>query len=138
MTAYIYLATLFGIFWIIWSAIRTKKSEGVTYGKLDKAGVVTNVILTVIYGFLTPPCLFVGLICQPAHDGFLGVIGGILCVIVGSAAMFCGLGIGFSISLRRKGKSKLSFAAQFMGVVGMVLMLLIFCLCYGNFLDATI
>ena len=138
MTFYVYLGALFGIFWIIWSMIRAKKAEGIAYGKLDKAGVVTNILLTIFYVMMATPCLFIGLLCQPAYDGFLGIIGGILCIIADSAILLCGLGIGFSISLRRKGKSKLSFAAQFMGVVGIAMMFLIFFSCYGNLLEEVI
>ena len=135
MAVYTYLSVVFGIFWVVWSMARTKKAEGVTYGKLDKAGVVTNILLTIFYVMMAAPCLFIGLICQPAYDGFLGIVGGILCIIADSAILLCGLGIGFSVSLRRKGKSKLSFAAQFMGVVGIALMFLIFFSCYGNLLS---
>ena len=135
MFFYPYLAALAGIVSAIWLAVGTKKSEGITYGKLDKAGVITNILLTVVYAFVYPFCLLIGLLCLPAYEGFLGVIGGILCLIASSSTLFCGLGIGFSVSLRKKGKSKLSFAVQFAGFVGIGLMLLIFFTCYGTLLD---
>ena len=134
MSYYPYLASLFGIVWIIFSMIRTKKSGEIVYGKLDKAGVVTNIVLTVVYAFVSPYCLLIGLLCAPAYDGFLGVIGWILSAIASSSILFCGLGIGSSISLRRKGKSKLSFAVQFAGIIGIGIMLLIFFTCYGTLL----
>ena len=135
MSVYPYLASLLGIVWIVWCMIRTKRSEEIVYGKLDKAGVVTNIVLTVVYALVSPFCLLIGLLCLPAHEGFLGVIGLILCVIASSSILFCGLGLGSSISLRRKGKSKLSFAVQFAGVIGIGIMLLIFITCYGTLLE---
>ena len=117
-------------------AFCTKKAEGVTYGKLDQAGKITNIALLVVYALLAPLYLMVGALCAPAYEsGILAVIGTILSIIASSAALFCALGLGASVALRKKGKSKLSFAVQFAGIVGIGLMFLIFLLCYGNLLD---
>ena len=67
-------------------------------------------------------------------EGFLGAIGLVLSIIASSVALFCAVGLGASVALRKKGKSKLSFAVQFAGFAGIILMLLIFFLCYGNLL----
>lgn len=113
----------------------TKKAEGVEYGKLDKAGRVTNIVLIVIYTMLAPLYLFLGMISAPDHEGILGILGWIVSVINGSAALFCGLGLGFSVALRKKGKSKQSFAVQFAGLVGIVLTVGMYCLFAGNLLS---
>ena len=135
MIIYIFLQVILGIVAGLMFAVRTKKAEGVVYGKSDKAGVITNILLVPAYIVVAPFCMFVGVLSYPAYEGFLGVIGGILCLIASSSTLFCGLGIGFSVSLRKKGKSKLSFAVQFAGFVGIGLMLLIFFTCYGTLLD---
>ena len=104
------------------------------YGKLDKAGRITNIVLTIVYVCLSPLYLFFGMISSPKHDGILGILGWIVSVIIASAALFCGLGLGFSVKLRKKGKSKLSFAVQFAGVIGIALAVGMYVLFAGNLL----
>ena len=115
-------------------AVCTKKEANVTYTKLDKAGRITNILLIPIYVCLAPLCMFLGMIARPNYDGFLGILGWIVAIIMGSAALFCGLGLGFSGALRKKGKSKLSFAVQFAGILGIAINLILFFLFYGNLL----
>ena len=112
----------------------TKKAEGVVYGKLDKAGRITNILLIVVYVCLAPLYMFLGMISYPDHNGILGLLGWIVSIINASAALFCGLGLGFSVALRKKGKSKLSFAVQFTGVLGIGLTVGMYCLFCGNLL----
>ena len=112
----------------------TKKVDGVIYEKRDKIGRLTNILLSLLYLLALPFCLFLGMIASPRHDGFLGVLGWIVSVIMASGFIPCGLGLGFSVALRKKGRSKLSFAVQFAGLVGIGLMLLLFFIFYGNLL----
>lgn len=126
------IAVILGIF----LAIRTKKAGGVGYSKLDKAGRITNILLIPVYICLAPLYLFLGMISLPAYDGFLGMVGWIVSIINASAALFCGLGLGFSVALRKKGKSKLSFAVQFAGLVGIGLTVGMYCLFAGNLLES--
>ena len=112
----------------------TKKSQNVVYTKLDKAGRIINILLIPVYVCLAPLYMFLAMIANPRYDGFLGILGWIVAVMMGSAALFCGLGLGFSVALRKKGKSKLSFAVQFAGVLGIVINLLLFVIFYGNLL----
>ena len=114
----------------------TRKADGVVYSKLDKAGRITNIILTLVYIFLAPFYMFLGVISSPDHDGFLGLLGWIVSVINASAALFCGLGLGFSAALRKKGQSKLSFAVQFAGLVCIGLTVGMYCLFAGNLLSS--
>ena len=116
-------------------AVCTKKAEDITYTKLDKAGRITNVLLLLVYICLAPLYLFLAMIANPRYDGFLGILGWIVAIIMGSAALFCGLGLGFSVSLRKKGKSRLSFTVQFAGVLGIAINLILFFLFYGNLLQ---
>ena len=115
-------------------AVRTKKADGVTYGKLDKIGRVTNIILLLLYIGFSYVYLFLGMIASPRYDGFLGILGWIISIIMASAALFCGIGLGLSVAFRKKGKSKLSFAVQFAGVGGIALTVILFSLFYGNLL----
>ena len=115
-------------------AVRTQKADGVVYGKLDKAGKITNIILIPVYICLAPLYMFLAMIANPRYDGFLGILGWTVAVIMGSSALFCGLGLGFSVALRKKGKSKQSFAVQFAGVAAIVLNLILFFIFYGNLL----
>ncbi len=112
----------------------TKKAEDVTYTKLDKAGRITNILLTLVYICLAPLYLFLGMIARPRYDGFLGILGWIVAIIMGSAALPCGLGLGFSVALRKKGKARLSFSVQFAGILGIAINLILFFLFYGNLL----
>ena len=106
------------------------------YGKLDKAGRITNILLILVYLCLSPLYLFFGVISYPNYDGFLGILGWIVSIINASATLFCGLGLGFSVALRKKGRSKQSFIVQFAGVVGIGLTVGLYCLLAGSLLSS--
>ena len=115
-------------------AVCTKKSQDVAYSKLDKAGRIINILLIPVYVCLAPLYLFLGMVANPRYDGVLGLLGWIVSIIMASAAMFCGIGLGLSVAFCKKGKSKLSFAVQFAGVGGIGLTVILFFLFYGNLL----
>ena len=115
-------------------AVCTKKADGVIYSKLDKIGRVTNILLLLFYVGFSYVYLFLGIIANPHYDGFLGILGWVVSVIMASAALFCGIGLGLSVAFRKKGRSKLSFAVQFLGVGGIALTFVLFFLFYGNLL----
>ena len=115
-------------------AVCTKKAEGVVYGKLDKLGWVTNILLLLLFLGFSYVYLLLGMIARPRYDGFLGILGWIVAVIMASAALFCGIGLGLSVAFRKKGRSKLSFAVQFAGIGGIALTFILFFLFYGNLL----
>ena len=134
MFLYTTIAAIAAVIIGILIAVRTKKAEGVTYGKLDKIGRITNLLLLLLYVGSSYVYLFLGMIARPRYDGFLGILGWVVSVIMASAALFCGIGLGLSVAFRKKGKSKLSFAVQFAGVGGIGLTVLLFFLFYGNLL----
>ena len=134
MFLYIKIEAVVGIIAGLLLAIGTKKDPNVSYGKLDKAGQITNILLILVYICFAPLYLFLGMIATPAYGGFLGILGWIISVISASASLFCGLGLGFSVALRKKGKSKLSFAVQFAGVLGIGLTVLLYYVFTGNLL----
>ena len=115
-------------------AVCTKKADVVIYSKLDKIGRVTNILLLLFYVGFSYFYLFLGVIANPRYDGFLGILGWIVSIIMASTALFCGIGLGLSVAFRKKGKSKLSFAVQFAGLGGIGLTLLLFFVFYGNLL----
>ena len=134
MFLYTVIEAIIGVVAGILLAACTKKAQGVVYGKLDKAGRITNIVLIPIYLCLSPLYLFFGMISSPRHDGLLGVLGWTVSVIIASAALFCGIGLGASVALRKKGKSKQSFLAQFAGLVAIGLSVGLYCLLAGNLL----
>ena len=117
-------------------AVRAKRTDSVVYSKLDRVGVITNILLAVVYAATAPFYLFLGMISYPACSGFMGIICWIVTIINASAALFCGLGLGYSVALRKKGKSKLSFAVQFAGVIGICLTVVMYALFAGNLLES--
>ena len=135
MFLYVVIEAIVGIVAGLLLAIRTKKSPDVTYGKLDKVGKITNIILIPIYTLVSPFYMFIGMISTPHKEGFLWLVGGILSIICGSAALFCGLGLGGSVALRKKGRSVLSFAVQFAGLVGIALTFLLYAAFVGTLLS---
>lgn len=135
MFLYPFIAAIVAVIAGILIAACSKKAEGVTYTKLDKAGRITNIILMVIYVCAAPFCMIFAMFAYPNYGGFLGILGWIVAIIMGSVALFCGLGLGFSVALRKKGKSKQSFIAQFAGLAGIALNLFLFVAFYGNLLQ---
>ena len=136
MGIYVFIEALIGIVAGILLAACTKRAEGVTYGSLDKAGQITNLVLILAYLVISPLYLFIGILCTPAYEGILGVLGWIVSAICASVALFCGVGLGLSVALRKKGKSKLSFAVQFAGAAGIALTILLYVVFAGNLLSS--
>lgn len=132
---YTSLEALIGLIIGLFVAIRTKKDVNVVYGKLDRIGQITNILLVLIYLRLAPLYLFLGVISNPAYDGFLGILGWIVSIIITSASFFCSIGIGYSIALRKQGKSKLSFIVQFAGLLAIGIIVLLYYIFTGNLLQ---
>ena len=118
----------------ILSTACTKKADGVTYSKLDKIGRVTNILLLLFYVVFSFFYLFLGAIANPRYDGFLGILGWVVSIIMASAALFCGISLGLSVAFHKKGKSKLNFAVQFACIGGIGLTVILFFLFCGNLL----
>ena len=118
MVIYLIAEAIVGLVGGILIALLTKKAEGVVYNTLDKVGIVTNILLIPAYLALSPLALGLGLFSYPEHEsGILAVLGWIVTIIVASAMLFCGLGLGAPVALRKKGKSIASFIVQFTGFV---------------------
>ncbi len=135
MYYYIIFCIIAGILSYVLLGVLTKKADDVVYGTLDKFGKFTNVLLTIGYVLISPVYLFLGLISCPNHEGFLGVIGWIVSFLNSSTALCCGLGLGLSVMWRKKGKSKKSFAIQFLGVASIAFTIISYCVFVGNLLQ---
>lgn len=120
------IAVVAGIF----IALRTKKAEHVTYGKFDRIGQITNILLLLVYICFAPLYLFLGMISNPAHEGFLGILGWVVSVIMASASLFCGLGLGFSVAFRKQRRVRL--ASRFNLRESLVLDLLFCCTLFSQ------
>ena len=134
MFIYVLLEAIAGIVGGILLATRSKKAEGVIYGKLDKIGRITNVALLVVYVNLCPAFMFVGMICEPSQKGLLGFVGWVVSFICASTTLACGLGLGCSVALRKKGNRVWSFVVQFAGLAAIGLTVLLYALCEGSLL----
>ncbi|MBR5125803.1 MAG: hypothetical protein IKU68_03620 [Oscillospiraceae bacterium] len=134
---YIYagIATIAALVAGIIIAARTKRAAGVVYGKLDKAGLITNILLIPVYALLTLFFIALSLFLYPEYDGFLGLLGWIVAVVISSVPLYCGFALSASVVLRKKGKSRQSFAVQFAGLAGAAISLAMFFLFYGNLLS---
>ena len=135
MIIYLIFCILVGILSFILFGALTKKVDGVVYNNLDKLGIITNIVLTIIFIIASPVYIFLGLISSPNYDGFLGIIGWIICILNCSTALLCGLGLGLSVSWRKKGKSKKSFIIQFLGIISIIFTVVSYCIFAGNLLQ---
>ena len=134
MYLYTGITAIVGLIAGILLAACTKKAEGVVYGKRDKVGRIINIVLIPVYVVLSLVYIALTIFTSPAHDGFLGILSWLVCLIIAVAPASCGLGLGLSASLRKKGRSKQSFIAQFAGIAGCALGIILFVVFYGNLL----
>ena len=133
MYLYFVFAAVVGLVIGIIMTKRAKKAEGVVYGKLDKVTKITNILLIPIYALASIFCLFVVMFGYiPDGEGILALVAWLLAIVGASGPALCGVGLGASVDLRKKGKSKLSFLVQFAGVVGLAVTILFFVLFCGN------
>ena len=134
MYFYCILAVIAGIIAGIIIAMRSKKEDGLVYGALDKAGIVTNIFLIPAYAIAIIFCYFIVMLGYfPEGEGIIGVLSWVVAFIGASGPALCGVGLGASVALRRKGKSGLSFVVQFAGVIGVAITIL-FLIIFGDIL----
>ena len=136
MFLYIIIQAIIAVVGGLLLALCSRKADGAVYGKLDKAGRITNIVLIPIYALLSLFCMGIGIFCFPGYEGFLRILGWIVAVFIPSAPLFCFVGLGLSTALRKKGKSKPGFAVQFVGLACSVLSILMFVIFYGNLLGS--
>ena len=133
MYSYFILAAIAGLVAGIVIVARSKKAEDVVYGKLDNVGKITNILLIPVYAIVSIFCLFIVMLGYiPDGEGLMGIVAWLLAIIGATGPALCGLGLGASVALRKKGKSKQSFWAQFAGLAGLAVTILFFLLFCGT------
>ena len=133
MFIYFILAAIAGLVAGVVLAVRSKKAEGVVYGKLDNVGRVTNILLIPVYAIVVLFCSFIVMLGYiPDGEGIMGIVAWVVAIIGATGSAFCGIGLGVSVALRKNGKSKQSFWAQFAGVAGLAVTILFFIIFSGN------
>lgn len=132
MFLYVVATAILGVIAAIVMVLCTKNDTGYVYTSLDRAGRITNILLSVFYLVASPFYMFLGVISEPMAEGILWPVAIIISLIAASASMFCSLGIGFSVALRRKGRSRLSFIIQFAGLAAIALTVLLYCVFVGT------
>lgn len=108
-------------------AVRARAIEKAAPTVLDRISLVTNIVLIPVYVIFSLLMLFMASITGTSYDvgtvqEFLAVI---FSLIIGATPIYCGIALGMSVSLRRKGRSVAGFFIQFVGFVGILLMILI-------------
>ena len=117
-------------------AARTKKSPDVTYGKLDKISRITNILTILLYLRFATLTLGIGVISEPAYEGILGLIGWLVSFVIAAPNLTCGIGLGLSVALRKRGESKVGFLVQFIGAVSIGFSVLLYLIFAGNLISS--
>lgn len=135
MYLYSVLTVPAGILAALLIALLTKKAENVTYTGLDNASRFFNVLMAIVYACMAPMIILLGSLSEPAQTGIAGIIGRILGILIASAPLLCGVGLGLSVALRKKGKTKAGFAVQFIGAASIVLSIVLYAVFAGSLLQ---
>ena len=108
-------------------AVRSKKAEPVVPTVLDRVSLVTNIVLIPVYSIFSILMIFMAAITDTNYGAsavqeFFALI---CSFVIAAAPIYCGIALGMSVSLRKKGRSLAGFLVQFMGFGGFLLFLLI-------------
>ena len=108
-------------------AVRARKGEAAAPKMLDRVTLVTNIALIPIYAILSLLMMFMATITDAYYGAgsvqeFFALI---FSFIIAAAPIYCGIALGMSISLRKKGRSLAGFLVQFAGFGGILLLILI-------------
>jgi len=115
----IYLFTIVEIIFVTNASLQDQIKGVNEYSKLDKAGIVFNIILSVVYLLL----YVMGFINSMAECELITTnIGGIMVPFFDSlVALISIICIALSVKLRKKGNSKIAFGIQFLPLVFLLL-----------------
>ena len=108
-------------------AVRAKRDATAVPTVLDRVSLVTNVVLIPIYSILSVIMLLMAVITDTNYGAsslqeFLTII---LSFVIAAGPIYCGIALGMSVALRRKGRSFAGFLVQFAGFGGILLVFLI-------------
>lgn len=107
-------------------AVCSRKADDVTPNRLDKVSGITNIALIPVYTFASFPFILISALVRCVGEPTLTqeIITHAIAFIVSAAPIYCGIALGVSVSLRKKGKSTASFIVQFAGFAGLLLSLI--------------
>lgn len=118
----IYLFVIVAIIFVANASLQDQIKSLSEYSKLDKAGIAFNIILSVAYLFL----YFMSIIKSmtdgnPYSTQFGGIMGPFTQFFEFAVPLICIISIALSVTLRKKGNSKISFLIQFFPIVAFLL-----------------
>lgn len=132
------IATVVGVIIGVAVLLCAKKSPALHPSKdeegLKKTQHLIGVLLIPTYVVISPFAWFLALVSEAYQDGFLGVLGWIVAVIISIAPLFFGSGLGFAYSLNRKGKIKAAFFVQLAGLAAVALSFVLYAVFVGSLL----
>jgi len=108
-------------------AVRARKIEAAVPTALDRVSLVINITLIPVYLILSILMMFMALITGTSYGAsFLQeIFAEVFSFVIAAAPIYCGIALGLSVSLRRKGRSLAGFLVQFAGFGGILVLVLI-------------
>lgn len=108
-------------------AVRARKIEAAVPTALDRVSWVINITLIPIYLILSILMMFMALITGTSYgaSSLQEIFAEVFSFVIAAAPIYCGIALGLSVSLRRKGRSLAGFLVQFAGFGGILVLVLI-------------
>ena len=108
-------------------AVRAQKIEPAVPSTLDHVSLAMNITLIPVYFIFSLLMLFMANITRTHYGASSEQVffAKIFSFIIAAAPIYCGIALGMSVSLRRKGRSLAGFLVQFAGFVGFLVLFLI-------------
>ena len=108
-------------------AVRARKIKAAVPTALDRVSLVINITLIPVYLILSILMMFMALITGTSYgaSSVQKIFAEIFSFVIAAAPIYCGIALGLSVSLRRKGRSLAGFLVQFAGFGGILVLVLI-------------
>ena len=108
-------------------AVRARKIEAAVPTALDRVSLVINITLIPVYLIFSVLMLFMALITGTSYgaSSLQEIFAEVFSFVIAAAPIYCGIALGLSVSLRRKGRSLAGFLVQFAGFGGILVLVLI-------------
>ena len=108
-------------------AVRARKIEAAVPAALDRVSLVINIMLIPVYLILSILMMFMALITGTSYgaSSVQEIFAEVFSFVIAAAPIYCGIALGLSVSLRRKGRSLAGFLVQFAGFGGILVLVLI-------------
>ena len=108
-------------------AVRARKIKAAVPTALDRVSLVINITLIPVYLIFSVLMLFMALITGTSYgaSSLQEIFAEVFSFVIAAAPIYCGIALGLSVSLRRKGRSLAGFLVQFAGFGGILVLVLI-------------